>query len=105
MANRREYVLEIADEPLAADRRLPQHRLREAVAPRRPDGRERLARHAQRIDDDVIDGDVGEAEAMQDAERLPADAQVHANRVAELPRPASPQVVRVEAPRLEIDHQ
>src|SRR2546430_17203128 len=93
------------DELLAADRRVSRHGIRETIPPRYPDRRERLARHAKRIDDDIVDGDVGEAETMQDAVGLPADAQVRSDRFAELPRASIPEVIRIEPPRLEIDHQ
>ena len=81
------------------------HGIRESVAPRRPDRRECLARHADGIDDDVVDRDVGEAKTTQDAERLSADAEVDAHRVARLSRAPTPEVIGVEPPRLEMDHQ
>src|SRR6266699_3351555 len=91
------------DELLAADRRVRRHGIRESVAPRRPDRRECLARHVDGIDDDVVDRDVGEAKATQDAEGPSADAEVDARRVARLSRASTPEVIGVEPPRLDPD--
>src|SRR5882724_5785119 len=49
-----------------------------AVAPGLPDAGEDLAVDAQGVDDDVVGGDVGDAEVVEEGERLAADVQVAA---------------------------
>src|SRR5262249_13081226 len=79
--------------------------IRIAVAPRLEDRRERRARHAQRIDHDVVDRDVRKPESSQKAVRFATDAQISAERLTEAARHHRPEIVGVELPGLEVNHQ
>ena len=63
------------------------------------------ARHAQGIDDDVIHGDVGEPEPAQYSVGVASDAQVGAKCAAKLPRHHIPEIIRIETPPLQVNHQ
>ena len=100
-----DHVVEMRHEPLACDWRVLRYGVGVSVAPRRKNRGKSLARNAQRVDDDVVDGDVGEAEPLQNAVRPAADAQVGAERLAEAARHDGPEIVGIESIRLEMNHQ
>ena len=105
VVDRRNHVFEVREKHLARDRRVRRDGVGVSVTPGPPDRGERLARYPERIDNDVINGNIRKAEPPQDAVRAAADAHVGAGRAAEPPRALDPEVVGVEPPRFEIDHQ
>src|SRR4051794_8726580 len=88
----------------ARDAAVLHQRIGVAVAPRFPDAGERVALHAQRIDDDVVGGDVGYAEVVEEREGLASDVEIAADTRGVTRRKPLPEAVRIEIGRMAKQH-
>src|SRR5437868_15168768 len=65
-----------------------------AVAPRFPDAGEGVAIDAKRVDDDVVGGDVGHAEVVEECEGLASDVEIATDGGGVSRRKVLPEAVR-----------
>ncbi len=80
------------------------HRVGISITPGLPDTGERVALDAQRIDDHVVDGDIGHAEVVEQRERLPPDVQIAADGRTIDRRNPLPEAVGIELRRVAEEH-
>src|SRR5262249_36236779 len=99
-----DHLLEIGECRFSADGRQLADGLGVAIAPCLEDRREGLARHAQGIDDDVVERDPLELEPGKNAEDVASDEEIRMGRSAEARRDLMPEVARVERAALEVQH-
>jgi len=99
-----DHLPEAALDFLARNACVLDERIRVTVAPRLPDPGERIARNAQRVDDDVVDTHIGHAEVVEKRERLSSDAKVAADRRSVNSRNALPEVIDVKLRRIAMEH-
>ena len=75
-----------------------------SIAPCLDNGGERLARHTQRVDDDVIHGDLLELHRRKDAEHVSPNEEVCPGGGPESPCRLMPEVTWVERASLKVKH-